>query len=72
MQVRAKVTLQVEIDVHSSWGPDTALSQVHKQASEEAINTLRHAILDTNNNLKGCHIRIMGEPQVNAVIASKS
>ena len=44
MSATAKVTLTVEVAVSSTWGDDCPISQIHKQAAEEAMNILRNHI----------------------------
>lgn len=60
---KAKVTLTVEIDVGSTWGCDCQLSQLYKQAEDEARNIVK-------NNIGRVAV-IIGTPTIEAIITSR-
>ena len=41
---RAKVSLTLEVDADSTWGPETSLTQVYDQGSRDAVGRLEAAI----------------------------
>ena len=55
----AKVQVTVEVPV-GSWSPACGLDQVYRQASEEAIEKLRHLT-------RSEHIRIVGVTKIEAI-----
>ena len=60
----AYVTLKVEITGLGAWGPDCRIDQVQKQAADSAIGYVRNRDLDRR-------IRIIGNPEVTAVLARR-
>lgn len=56
----ATVTLTIEISNLGQWGPDCQISQVHRQAIEEANGRLKKL-------LQGQDIRVVGRPKVQAI-----
>ena len=62
-QATAKVKLELEIYVDSTWGNDCSLSQIYKQAMDAAEFKI-------NKELKGRgrEFRIIGKPKVYAII----
>lgn len=66
----ARATVTVEIYGLGSWGAECSLDQVHRQAAESAIGRLQQ-ILDGARNGDGRSIRIVGEPNVTAVLVEQ-
>lgn len=63
----ARVKLEVEVTVGSAWGEDCSIKQVYDQAAREAIGKLEHACQKSETH----GIRIVGEPQIVAVLAER-
>jgi metal-sulfur cluster biosynthetic enzyme len=61
----ANVTVSLVVNVHSTWGKGCELAQVYRQAAEEALETLHKVISGYQN------IRIVGEPDVTAILIPK-
>lgn len=57
----ARVRVLLEIDCTQPWGPDCPLSQLLKQAEDEARGMIR-------NKLPQSGVRIIGEPDVLSVV----
>lgn len=66
---RATVTMHVQVDIEQKWGSDCSVSQVHDQASREAVARLSAAL---RGNLNSRQFRICGEPLVTAVSMDRS
>lgn len=65
----ARVTVQLEIKVHSHWGPGASVKQVYDQAVDDALGMIRNA----KNGPKEAQrlveaSRTLGEPKVTAII----
>lgn len=56
----AKVTVEVEVPISSSWGNDCTMGQIYKQAADEARNRMNK--ICTQNGL-----RVVGDFKVTAV-----
>ena len=56
--------MTIEISVHSSWGENCEISQVYKQAAEEALGIVKHAMTEARFSIKG-------EPAVTAVLVER-
>lgn len=71
-QATARVTLEVEIKVNATWGPDCSIQQVHQQAAEEAIGRIRNATSSPMcaRNLADT-IKVVGEPKVTAILVNR-
>jgi hypothetical protein len=61
----AKVTLTVEVPVRSGWGQDCPISQVHRQAADEAWLTVTKLVESSG-------VRIVGTPKVQAVLVERN
>ncbi len=75
---RARVQVTLEIDVSDHWGPDCALDQVFKQASDSAIGILRGVFNLGDGLVSGLakghvpveyqhRVRLVGDPDVLAI-----
>lgn len=64
MKCTARVTVTLEMTVGSTWGGDCPLSQVHKQAKDDARGMLHRTLEKTD-------ARIIGEMQVRAIIVDE-
>lgn len=60
----ARVTLTIEIDINSTWGETSHISQVFDQATTEAKN----AVQNTFKN----RCKIIGEPKVEAIVTGRT
>jgi hypothetical protein len=60
----AVVRVSVEVKLSDTWGPETELRQVYKQAEDGAVNKLRRAFSDYP-------IEVVGKPEVTMVIAER-
>lgn len=62
-RVSAYATVQITVEVSGvgTWGPECSVDQVHRQATEEAIDKLRRVCQDSRD------IRIVGTPAVKCV-----
>lgn len=58
---KGRVTVTVELDADGTWGFECKLDQIHKQATEEVLASLK-------TKLKEKNIRIVGEPKVLAIL----
>lgn len=58
LSVRARITVTVEVDCHSNWGPDCTMDQIHKQAIEDGLGYIRNA---TERDRR---LTIIGKPTV--------
>jgi len=65
MSAAARVRLMLEIDLPDSWGDDWKLDAVIKSARESAIGLLR-------SKFPQATIRIIGDPEVTAVLVTRS
>jgi hypothetical protein len=63
----ARVTITVEVSVGSSWGDDCPISQVHKQAAQEAQEKLERLFEKERGNL-----RLVGEAKVTVIIVERA
>jgi len=52
------VDLSVRIRVASSWGENTTIAQVHRQAKEEAERIVKKALTDKVAILKGATLNV--------------
>ena len=68
-QAHARVTVTLEIESDSVWGPETALSQVYSQAAEGALGKLRRVLAE---ELRAGRIRIVGEPEVKQILTQEA
>lgn len=66
----ARVTLTIEVACSSRWGTTCSIDQVHKQAGEEAVGFIQNTIGNKVPESR-VRLRIIGEPRVSCVIASK-
>lgn len=62
----ARVRLTIDIPLTDSWGGDCPLEQVEKQAKDVALGMIRNSQF---HELKMA--RIVGEPEVTAILTSK-
>jgi hypothetical protein len=62
MSVKAKATIKIEIDVNSNWNDETTVSQVKKQAIDDAKGVIRKLHGDSNYR-----ISIIGEPDITVI-----
>lgn len=62
----ARVILTVEVPLHGSWGSDCTLSQVHKQAKDEALGYIRQLVKSATQKPAG--LRVVGQPDITAVL----
>jgi hypothetical protein len=65
----ARVTLTVEIAVHSSWGEKCDLAQVYQQAEREAREHLDRYF--NSNAGRDCKCTIVGRPKIDAIIVER-
>ena len=52
MSVNARATVTLEIKCNSHWSDDTQVSQVKKQAEQDAVNEIRKIISAANQRIK--------------------
>lgn len=64
----AIVTVTVEVRANSSWGPDCSVSQVHRQAAEEAVNSVRNALRHAGYSDR---MKVVGDPEIKTVIVER-
>ena len=64
MNTKAVVKMQVEVSLYDTWGKECKIDQVFNQASNAAISRVNKALSKDTN------IRILGNPRVDAIIAS--
>lgn len=67
----AKVRVTLEIDVGSSWGNECKLDQIFDQASKEALGLLNHMIAEYKDEYLINRIKLVGKPEVDAIIVPK-
>ena len=67
---RVRVTVQIEITRHCTWGGDCPVSQVYEQGSREALEDLQRLIHSGAQAQSQSGFRIVGDPKVEAVITS--
>jgi hypothetical protein len=67
LQARTRVRVVLDIYPTDTWGQECELTQVYKQGKESAVNELRRVLKEWPGN----RVRIVGEPEVEAVIATK-
>lgn len=65
LTVSARVTMTVEVNCPSNWGPETQMTQIQKQAVSEAVDIVKHAYSKDGPDSR---IRIIGEPSTTAVL----
>lgn len=53
------VNLTIQVRVNSTWGEDTTLAQIHKQAVKEAGFTIKKALTDKVRILTGSTINVL-------------
>ena len=58
----ARVTVRVEIHLTQPWGKEATLTEIHKTASRQALETLQRLLGG------GMEARIVGEPEVTAIL----
>jgi len=70
----AIVVVELEIDVHSSWGGECAMDQVYKQAVDDAQNSIRFLFQEAQKQTPRCGhgIRVRGIPKVTAIVTERS
>lgn len=64
----AVVTVTVQVRAQGSWGPDCSVAQVHRQAAEEAINSVRNALRHAGYSAR---MQVVGEPEVKTTIVER-
>ncbi len=64
----AVVTVTVEVRANGSWGPDCSVAQVHRQAAEEAVNSVRNAL---RHAAYGDRMKVVGDPEIKTVIVER-
>jgi hypothetical protein len=68
----ARVRVTLEIETGDSWGDDCTLSQVRRQASAAAIQTLRHGVsicgLKATRHGEPREAVVVGDPVVTAIL----
>lgn len=70
---KAVVSIEVALDLPSTWGNDCTVGQVHAQALSEYQTALDSAIKSVNEgHLSGVKMRIVSHPKVTVVIKEKS
>ena len=65
----ACVTLTVEVSIGSSWEDDCPLSQIHKQALQEAQEKLKRLFEKERGN---GNLRLVGEAKVTVIIVERA
>lgn len=65
-RVHVRVKLSVNIDVGDAWGTDCPISQIEKQATVQAVGTLRQMI----DEFKSRGITLIEDPRVTMTIVS--
>lgn len=72
VKIRARVRVTVEIDVSDAWGGDCALSQVHRQAKQSAIDrlTLTRGPGDTGL-IRAFDVRFLDDMKVTAILVEE-
>lgn len=64
----AIVTLTIEIESYSSWGPECSVDQIHSQAAKEVTSQVKKALKEGRCGVT----RLIGEPLVRSVIARET
>lgn len=64
----AIVTVTVEVQAQGAWGPDCSVAQVHRQAAEEAVNSVRNALRHAGYLDR---MKVVGEPEIKTVIVER-
>lgn len=62
--VYARVKLELEIRVNSTWSEDTTMAQIKKQAIEDAKGIIRNTM-----DKEGCRTTLLAEPIFTAILA---
>lgn len=63
-KLRAKAVVRLTVEIESgAWGSDCSMTQVYDQAAREAVERVRQHFKD--------QVRIVGEPEVTAVLVRK-
>lgn len=70
VEAKATVTLTLEINVGSRWGDTCAVSQLHDQATSEALGMIRNLSPESAAEFVR-RIRIVGEPKVSAILVTR-
>lgn len=65
LQVRARVTVTLELALPDTWNEDAKFDQVEKQAREKAISMLERVC-------KEAHLTVRDAPTVTVVIVEKT
>lgn len=72
MNVRARVTVTVELVASSTWNPEVTAEQVARQAKDDAIAALRNGLVIGGLRMgrdDKTGAQVVGEPKVTMVIA---
>jgi hypothetical protein len=77
-EASAVVDITIRVPCSSRWGHDATVAQIEKQATEEAIGTLKTALcLDDGSGLvhhkgkNGPYVKLMKDPKVTQVLVEK-
>ena len=65
MTTFAKAIVEIEISLGSNWGNECQLSQIYKQATDEARGAIERWVNDPKTNVS---VRILKEPKIQAII----
>ena len=65
---KAKVKVTLELDLSDTWGSETPISQIQKQASDSAMNIVNNRLLDGGAPVAGT---IVDGPHVQAIIVER-
>lgn len=64
----ARVKLELEVQVSSTWGSDCSIHQIHEQAEDEARGLIARMVRDSQET----RVKVMGTPEISAVIVKKA
>jgi len=62
MKSKAKIEVNVEVQLNDSWSPDCTLSIIQEQAKRSALNKLQHVFGKRKD------IFIIGEPKITVIL----
>ncbi len=62
---KARVKVTLELDLSDTWGSETPISQIQKQASDSAMQIVNKRLLDGGAPVNG---RIIDGPDVQAIL----